>query len=246
MSENYKDSDWIVSHLKNFCIDSDEANYVLEHKYRFAYMLGDIIPKLAPGIKVANIGLSIIDPLINEIISSYPAIYECLVPDNQFIEYFSQNPNYQNIALEIYDVTKNNANKNDVVMEKYDIVLFYETMEHLMAPDEMILANITKILKHGGLLLGSVPNAARAVARLNILEGRNIFWPKTRIINGVFNGWGHIREYTFSEMSELLSKYFEVQEMTGYSPYERNWVRAILNHLPSGFRDIISFEAKRK
>lgn len=242
---NYTSPELIELRLKALCTDSNELDYVMIHKYRLAYILKTLLPKISPGIKIASVGVSIIDPLINEVVSLHSAYYECLVPNVQFLEFYASNPAYKSVAVKIYDITKDNKQASDII-ERYDVVLFYETLEHLMAPDELIIGNITKILKKKGFLIGSVPNAACLYNRLRLLIGKNVHWSKSEIINGVFNGFGHIREYTFSEVYALLFNDFKIKNIIGYSPYGRNWARVILNLLPSKFRDVIFFEANKK
>lgn len=146
----------------------------------------------------------------------------------------------------IYDITIAYDSEHEII-PKYDIVLFYETLGHLLASDGLILRNISALLNYDGFLLGSVPNALLLAARLNMLLWRqNIYWPKDAIINGVFGGFGHIREYTYSEVKELLSRDFKIFNLYGYSPYGSNNIRKIWNILPKSWSSVIFFEARRK
>ncbi|MEM3193099.1 MAG: hypothetical protein QXP36_12510 [Conexivisphaerales archaeon] len=240
---NIFEPDWIYNRLLEICITAEERIYAMEHKFRFSFILKHVAPLIRPGLKVANIGLSILDPIMQEIVVERSSTYCSLVPNNEYLKSLN-NPSYNSIKKVVYNVVQPETCVNE--NNGYDIILFYETLEHLLAPDEIILANISRILNNGGLLLGSVPNAVKAGNRLNILLGRNIYWTKPNIINGVFGGYGHIREYTVSEVSKLLENLYTVRRIYGLSPYGKEITRKILNVLPTTWRDVIFFDAEKK
>lgn len=207
-------------------------------------MINNLIPYLKPGMKVANIGLSILDPLMLKILKRYSVDYTVIVPNAHYAGLLN-NENFDNIAKDIFDIT---ASKHEysASLEKFDIVMFYEVMEHLLAPDDLIILNISRLIRKGGFLLGSFPNAVKLGSRLNILLGRNIFWTKDKLINGVYGGYGHLREYTFSEISGLISQNFSIRRIYGYSPYGHTSLRRFLNLLPESLRAVIFVEAIKK
>ena len=53
----------------------------------------------------------------------------------------------------------------------FDAVVAGELLEHLQFPDELI-AEIRRVLRPGGIIVGSVPNAFRLQSRLRFLRGR--------------------------------------------------------------------------
>jgi SAM-dependent methyltransferase len=53
----------------------------------------------------------------------------------------------------------------------FDAVVAGELFEHLQFPDALV-AEIRRVLRPGGVLVGSVPNAFRAQSRLRFLRGR--------------------------------------------------------------------------
>lgn len=53
----------------------------------------------------------------------------------------------------------------------FDVVVLGEVLEHLRFPAEVI-AEARRVLRPGGLLIGSVPNTYRAKSRLRFLAGR--------------------------------------------------------------------------
>jgi SAM-dependent methyltransferase len=55
--------------------------------------------------------------------------------------------------------------------ESFDVVVIGELLEHLPLPQEMV-AEARRVLRPGGRLVGSVPNAYRLKARVRFLAGR--------------------------------------------------------------------------
>lgn len=55
--------------------------------------------------------------------------------------------------------------------ESFDAVVAGELLEHLQFPDALV-AEIARVLRPGGTLVGSVPNAYRLQSRLRFLRGR--------------------------------------------------------------------------
>jgi SAM-dependent methyltransferase len=90
--------------------------------------------------------------------------------------------------------------------EVADVVVSFETIEHLQKPWEFLL-ECGRILKKGGLLICSTPN--RKVYRL---FGENSF---------------HVHEFEVEEFMELISKMFVVVEVYGQNtmPYPGLWLR---------------------
>lgn len=67
------------------------------------------------------------------------------------------------------------------------------------------------LLKRHGRMLLAVPNAASFVNRYKLILGKNIHWSKENILGGTeFGGYGHIREYTKPEVTELVMPLFNI------------------------------------
>jgi ubiquinone/menaquinone biosynthesis C-methylase UbiE len=101
----------------------------------------------------------------------------------------------------------------------FDVVVSFETIEHLPDP-EKFLSEVHRVLKPGGLFLCSSPNADLAP------------------IPGIPSGPYHIREFTISELCSLLDRLFSVEKVYGqlYIPkrHKRNLkgvVRSLLFRL---------------
>jgi SAM-dependent methyltransferase len=85
---------------------------------------------------------------------------------------------------------------------RFDLIVFAEVVEHLHAAPEDVLAWLAALLKPGGFLLCTTPNAASLGKRLKLAAGRN---PYERLRRGLDNADnpGHIREYTRNELFEI-------------------------------------------
>jgi SAM-dependent methyltransferase len=81
----------------------------------------------------------------------------------------------------------------------FDAVVAGELLEHLQFPDALI-AEIARVLRPGGVLVGSVPNAYRLQGRLCFLLGRAPEDDPT-----------HLRMFSPAAMRELLSGFEDVR-----------------------------------
>jgi SAM-dependent methyltransferase len=88
----------------------------------------------------------------------------------------------------------------------FDVVLFCEVLEHLTNDPLPALIEIRRVLKPGGRLVLTTPNAACANNVLKVVQGKNV--------NDRYSAYGpygrHNREYTADEVAALL-------RMTGFS-----------------------------
>lgn len=87
--------------------------------------------------------------------------------------------------------------------ESFDAVVMTEVFEHLRDYPVRSLEECRRVLKPGGYLLLTTPNAAYVMNRLRALRGQSIATPLRDWIGGIPHA-RHAREYTFAEMTELL------------------------------------------
>lgn len=100
-----------------------------------------------------------------------------------------------------------------------DVVTSFETVEHVGATMQM-LAELRRVLRPGGVLLLSTPNAL-----------------VTRPVDGVPANPFHVREFTPGELGEMLAEHFsEVRQLAQLThprfPVSPYW--QLPEHLPSG------------
>jgi hypothetical protein len=80
---------------------------------------------------------------------------------------------------------------------KHDIVIMGEVIEHLLIAPWIVLDYIKTLIKPGGFLVLTTPNAATIAKRLFLLLGRN---PFEMLLEDLKNP-GHFREYTVKELA---------------------------------------------
>jgi 2-polyprenyl-3-methyl-5-hydroxy-6-metoxy-1,4-benzoquinol methylase len=89
---------------------------------------------------------------------------------------------------------------------RYDAVVCAGVLEHIPHTPRLLLANLTTLLRPGGVLVLDTPNLAYLYHRLALLEGRSVFAP----IEGQFHTElpfeGHHREYTMREVEWMLNE----------------------------------------
>ncbi|WEN14944.1 class I SAM-dependent methyltransferase [Rhodanobacter sp. AS-Z3] len=92
--------------------------------------------------------------------------------------------------------------------DTFDVVLFCEVLEHLTNDPLHAMMELKRILKPGGQLVLTTPNAARLENVSAFIEGRNMYDPYSK-----YGAYGrHNREYTRHELVSLLKHCgFDVQ-----------------------------------
>ena len=88
----------------------------------------------------------------------------------------------------------------------FSVVTFSETLEHLPVERlNFVLAEISRVLRPGGILIASSPNQAGLENRVRLLKGGSILDlpDHMKVAKGIF---GHIRLYTPAEMAYMMSQ----------------------------------------
>jgi SAM-dependent methyltransferase len=97
----------------------------------------------------------------------------------------------------------------------FDVVVAGEVLEHVQFPD-MLVAEVRRVLRPGGVFLGSVPNAYRLRNRLLFLRGRQFETDPT-----------HLHWYSRHGLRALLGAHFTGIEL-GYAGGRRAWLSGAL------------------
>ncbi len=88
---------------------------------------------------------------------------------------------------------------------EFDAVVFTEVFEHLRDYPIRSLKEAWRILKPGGILCLTTPNAAYLINRFRLLAGQNVASPLGDWIGGLVYA-RHAREYTVEEIRALLEQ----------------------------------------
>jgi SAM-dependent methyltransferase len=86
-----------------------------------------------------------------------------------------------------------------------DAVLLADVIEHLPGSPLPLLGEIARVLRSGGSLVLTTPNATRLHARIKLLFGRSN-WPPLAFVYGHDIHPSHHREYTATELREVLGR----------------------------------------
>lgn len=99
---------------------------------------------------------------------------------------------YQNLNIEAWSFPFRDG--------EFDVVIFCEVLEHLTNDPMHAMREIWRVLRPGGTLVLTTPNAARIENVVAFIEGRNVY--------DVYSAYGpygrHNREYTRHELHSLL------------------------------------------
>jgi len=104
--------------------------------------------------------------------------------------------------------------------ETFDMVILSEVIEHLFYYEEIVKES-GRVLKRGGLFIGSTPNAFNLRARIGFLLNRP---------GKAFND-AHIRFFNLQILSRLLKKYFSNVRISGLKGLFRNINRNFFAHV---------------
>ena len=88
---------------------------------------------------------------------------------------------------------------------EFDLVNSDCTIEHLLDSPKSLFAEVRRVLRPGGTFLLTTPNLANLSRRIRFLLGRSPHWDLREYFDGEAHFTGHRREFTLSELCELLS-----------------------------------------
>lgn len=179
---------------------SEKAKIFFEDRYSTIFSLFPEINKNDLGLEIGLSGGILAFSLkqiynLNKLFTlEHPVTYKKY--NIKFINKLKKN----NIQLEPIDLRMGKLPWKD---NSFNFVVFSEVMEHLIPSDiPAIISEINRILKIGGWLLVTTPNISSLLKRINLLIGKNPIEFDLNLHSGAT--YGHIREYTLSEVITIL------------------------------------------
>lgn len=97
--------------------------------------------------------------------------------------------------------------------EKFDMVTLHDVLEHLHDSPRDLLVDLLGLVRPGGLLLVTVPNAVAARKRLAVLRGRTNLAPFASYYWCPGAWRGHVREYTHGDLAGL-ARFLDLEVVT--------------------------------
>jgi SAM-dependent methyltransferase len=174
-----------------------KLQYVLFHKERFIFTIKQInkLIKNTDYVELLEIGPEdyFFTSLIKELFKD-KILIECVEhPDALKSNITIKKP-------ELFKTNYINLEKEKLLTnKKYDLIICCEVIEHLLNNPSRFLNNIAYLLKKDGFLLITTDNVCRLSNILKLILNKNVFFyiQPTPIFR-------HNREYTMSEMEDLL------------------------------------------
>lgn len=186
-------------------------NYYIElHNKRISHLITFLIKHVKSGSKIGIIGYSMFDAMIRDKLSDC-TIYN-IFPS---VDFARQEVDLAANIL-VYDITER---KSVEKAYEYDCIIFTEVLEHLFSDDFLVINNVARLLRKSGFLFFSVPNVSALGKLIPIIVGENPYMKKSEIVEGAFGGFGHIREYSFREVRNLLMNDFRIIKLEGWNDY---------------------------
>ena len=119
------------------------------------------------------------------------------------------------IAFETHDITSPALPFGG---RRFDVIVFTEVFEHLLANPVRIFAKLKSMLTENGSLVFGTPNLASIQKRILLLINRPILdWPTWEVGADDIHGHGHNRIYVQRELRAFMEKAGFVVTTAGYS-----------------------------
>lgn len=186
------------------------TEYALIHKNRYKFVLKTIKDlNLPKGARILDVGC-------------YPMDMFNALSDLGY-DMFGISSEHEKVKHK--NVTALNIETDELPFKEnfFDLILFSEVMEHMIYDPQVYLAKFKKVLKPGGFLLITTPNAVHIKHRLELLIGKNQNFPMFQFEGSIYHR--HNREFVLSEVKTELERagfnIFLAEEFSAYSPFRQ-------------------------
>lgn len=179
--------------------------YVGDKLNKYIAIISQIMKEYPPGSKILSIGSGPcdIEAILSKLDYDITAIddlndhWHLIGKNRERIKNFGKRMNIELIAQ--------SAGSPRIKENYFDVVLLIDIIEHLhRSPRELLNYSISS-LKPNGLLIVETPNTVALVKRLKVLFGKSNQVSANFIYWNIGEYRSHIREYTQSELKQILS-----------------------------------------
>ena len=199
----------VPSYFKRWNLDEEHKVYLHYHYQRYEFLLRKvtkIIVKIQDrlpneSLNILDIGPSFQTEILRKVFPN--AIVNTLGFEDP---YFKPRPQERHFQFDLNDIQ---YQERWPKIEKQDIIIMAEVIEHLYTSPAIVLKCISTWLKNEGYLIIQTPNACDLYKRLVMLMGKNPY----EMIHETRINPGHFREYT---IEELIS----AGNQSGFTPVE--------------------------
>ena len=212
---NYKESiERIIEGYKTNPIDlldigegENEYKYLNDLRYSYIRTVNDVVPLLAKGAKVLEIGalLGVVSIALKK------EGFDVTATD---IPEFHQSEKLQALYKSngiVFDSVNLRNYKLPYPDEAFDAVIMCEVLEHLNFNPLPVIQEINRVLKKGGYIYVAMPNQVCIENRLKLLFGGSVHEPIQYFFNQLDRSKNYIaslhwREHTMKETREMLMR----------------------------------------
>lgn len=129
-------------------------------------------------------------------------------------------PNTNLIEMNLWDLQdyENGVKEIPIKSNKFDYVILTEVIEHVIFP-QILISEISRILKPGGKLIISTPNIHMFGNRIAMLIGQDKIFRKVGAEGFIskinYHPYGHVGHYSVSSIIGLLTPWFNIKKKYG-------------------------------
>lgn len=142
----------------------------------------------------------------------------------------------------------------------FDLVLMTEIIEHLTVNPRVYLSEVKRVLKPGGYLLITTPNAVHLKNRMKVLFGKSASFPIEQLFDTAPHDdsvyYRHNREFTMDELKKIVKvsglTIKKAEYFSAYTPFRKNRKTTIvklighmLTRIVPAFRDSLYMVASK-
>ena len=180
-------------------IPYDEKNYFEEHSHRFQMTVELVLSILK---KQGNCKILDVSTYRGHIPILLKMVSDHEIHANEHSEFGKEKLQKDGITLKKWEIS---TMKAPYESNRFDLVLFNETLEHLIFLPHPVLIEIKRILKTGGFIVLTTPNILALFRRIKFLFGYSPLEPISIEHDGG-KLQGHVRIYTMHELKKLFGE----------------------------------------